>query len=423
MVPSIDVVTRRQTMMAEMQEMGLDPMEEIRALGYEFHDGRLRQIGKDAGFVFQGRSHYDSLSEAVAQYVPLLLEEEANLNPLWLPLGVSPGDGCPIFVSEGYKTARQLLLIIQGAGKVRAGVWGCSLCINESLEQGTVLPHVRRAIASGYGVIVFNPNHNTADGVTISGSENFSNHVAYVMENVGPQCAASKIDILAHSQGGRALLSYVARAWEDNAAMRLVRRIGRMVFTDSYHVEAQLAYLPSCVMALMKDPARVVNFVPDNKPLGTCVDEWSSQEYYFTAAEKGCLCLSASIIDHASINYAAMSAIFEFLAAGGQEAIAGPFNLQIEGISSFHGFNNACYEMPILEQCEYIIPNDDNNQIVSVEEAKENNYILNNCAGEADLTVSPKCKRKSTATWKRLKNVLSVAMLRKSPKSTQILAM
>lgn len=118
-----------------------------------------------------------------------------------------------------------------------------------------------------------------------------------------------------------------------------------------------------------------------------------------------------------------MSAIFEFLAAGGQEAIAGPFNLQIEGISSFHGFNNACYEMPILEQCEYIIPNDDNNQIVSVEEAKENNYILNNCAGEADLTVSPKCKRKSTATWKRLKNVLSVAMLRKSPKSTQILAM
>merc|ERR1712072_467151 len=105
-----------------MKEMGLDPMADLRALGYEFRDGQLRQVGGHSSFHFQDGDHYGSVVDAVAQYVPLLLEEESQLKPLWLPLGADAGEGCPIFVSDGYENAEKLLLIIQGMGRVRAGV-------------------------------------------------------------------------------------------------------------------------------------------------------------------------------------------------------------------------------------------------------------------------------------------------------------
>merc|ERR1719359_2539658 len=102
-------------------------------------------------------------------------------------------------------------------------------------------------MTSGYGVVVFNPNENVVEDVPVPGSENFSNHVTYVMDKVVARCAAGKIDILAHSHGGRALLSYLSRAGGYNLAMPLVEKMHRLIFTDSYHMQTQLAYLPSCI--------------------------------------------------------------------------------------------------------------------------------------------------------------------------------
>lgn len=384
-------------MMAEMLEMGVDPMAELRALGYEFRDGHLRQANSNGDFVFQDGSHYESLAEAVAQYVPLLLEEEAQLCPLWLPLGSASGEGCPIFVSQGYEKAERLLLIIQGMGRVRAGVWGCSLCINNSLEEGTMLPYLRRAAASGYGVVVFNPNENTNDDVPIPGSENFNNHVAYVMEKVVlPRCAASQIDILAHSHGGRALLSYLARA--GGSSLALLKKMRRLVFTDSYHVQTQLAYLPSAVKAFLANPARTVNFVPDRAPLGTPVQEWSSQENAFSQVEKGCLCLSAGVQDHPSTNHAAMSAVFDFFEAGSPEATPGPYNLQISRVESFHGLKDVNFALPEFDNYE--------NNEVEVKLSSGNNRIEDALSDKGEAIVSNNCKVKKDGQWTRFKHLL-----------------
>jgi hypothetical protein len=385
---------QRQTMIAEMIEMGIDPMAEIRALGYEYRQGQLRQVDGNGAFVWQGQSHYESMADAVAQYVPLLLEEEARLTPLWLPLGVSPGEGCPIFASEGYDKAERLLLIIQGMGKVRAGVWGCSLCINNSLEEGTMLPYLRRAKASGYGVVVFNPNENTVDGVPVPGSENFGNHVKYVMDKVVSCCSAAKIDIVAHSHGGRALMSYLATAGGDNCATTLVKRINRLVFTDSYHMQTQLAYLPSAVKSLLSDPSRAVNFVPDTSPLGTHVEEWASQEYAFSEVQKGCLCLSAGVLDHASTNYAAMGAIFEFLEAGNCDATPG-LNHYLDVTS------NTSSESGSLSSKLDNRNNDDNpvmefNPVVEVD--------FNNNADQIIVVKSSKAKK--SGHWSKFKSLL-----------------
>merc|ERR1711963_1182153 len=102
--------------------------------------------------------HYDKLADAVLRYVGTLLVEQGQLKAISLPCDSVEGAHCSIFVSEGLENAKKVLLIIQGSGRVRVGVWGCALCINKDLDQGTVLPYLKLAAKHGYGVIVLNPN-------------------------------------------------------------------------------------------------------------------------------------------------------------------------------------------------------------------------------------------------------------------------
>merc|ERR1719330_156953 len=117
--------------------MGIDPMGELRDCGYEFAGRRLCKMDSNEGYEYDPKT-YDSLAQAVVNYVGILLEDEGLLRPLWLPLGSEAGEGCPIYVSDGFEFAPKLCLIITGAGRVGAGVWAASLCINHSLDEGTV---------------------------------------------------------------------------------------------------------------------------------------------------------------------------------------------------------------------------------------------------------------------------------------------
>lgn len=44
-------------------------------------------------------------------------------------------------------------------------MWARAVCINDSLEMGSILPYLVRAKKNGLGVIVFNPNRNHVDAV------------------------------------------------------------------------------------------------------------------------------------------------------------------------------------------------------------------------------------------------------------------
>jgi len=284
-------------------------MEELNKLGYEFRGGRLLQVGTDEGFKFKDQQHYDALADAVLQYVTSLLESEGQLQPLPLPLGASGGVQSPIFVSKGFETADKLLLLIQGSGRVRVGVWGCALCINKDLEQGTMLPYIRTAAEAGYGIIVLNPNENEVDGQPVAGSETPDRHVAYVWQNIveGMCKSSAAVDVVAHSNGGRASLMFLAGC--DEAA----RRVHRLVFTDSYHTSHEVKALRPEGLALLGE--RSVNYVPHDAPFGEPVTEWISLGNHMTQTQKGCRCLSAATADHASTNHASLKAAFAFFAA------------------------------------------------------------------------------------------------------------
>ncbi len=57
---------------------------------------------------------------------------------------------------------RKLMLLIQGSGRVRAGTWGCALCINSpgGLFKGTVTEYCERGYAAGTEILILNPNES-----------------------------------------------------------------------------------------------------------------------------------------------------------------------------------------------------------------------------------------------------------------------
>lgn len=287
--------------------MGIDPMGELRELGYELRGHRLYQVGSDRGFEYENGQQYERLADELVKYIELLLEEEGDLRPLWLPLGVERGEGCPIYVSDGFEHAERLLLLVPGAGRAGAGVWGCALCINQSLDEGSALPYVQNAKRLGYGLVLLNPNCNSFEGAAVKGSETSEKHLQYVMEQViGAHCSAPRLDVVAHSIGGRSLMTFLCRP----SSKRF--RFEHIAFTDSYHSKSQVSFLGPDARDQLADSTKVLNFVPHAAPIGTPVDEWLSQEYRMTQDEKGCSCVSAGVQEHAATNYAAMGAVFAF---------------------------------------------------------------------------------------------------------------
>lgn len=277
----------------------------LRELGYEYVDKRLVSVDKGEPFAFQGQAHYDQLADTVLSIVAEQLVSEGGLETLPVPVDAAAGSPTvPIYVTPGFASASKVLFLLQGSGRVRAGCWGCALCINQDLDHGTMLPHLRLAKEREYAVVVANPNLNTAeDGQPVPGSEEPELHTQYVWDHVLAGCAGS-VDVLAHSNGGRCFLDLLA------ARPAVKDRVRRVVFTDSYHDARQLAALPAEAKEFLSTQA--VNFVPSPEPIGTVVDEWDTLRYHMYARDKGCPCFAAATNDHATTNFASLEATFDF---------------------------------------------------------------------------------------------------------------
>lgn len=290
-----------------MAAMQANPATTLRECGYEYRGGRLLQLGKDSGFQYVDQEHYDKTADAVLACVEVLLQTEGKLKPLYCPLGTSASTGCPIYVSDAFERASKILLIVQGSGRVRVGVWGCSLCINKDLDFGTMLPYIRQAEANGYGLVILNPNMNMVNGVPVPGSEFPDRHIAYVWKEIlMKRCnSAAPVHILAHSNGGRATLDFLRKTGDAP-----LERIHKVVFTDSYHGIDQVRNLSPAARKLLAE--RAVNYVPHSAPIGTPVANWVTLQSTMEAADKGCPCLSCAVADHASTNQAALLAAFQF---------------------------------------------------------------------------------------------------------------
>ena len=78
------------------------------------------------------------------------LVKELNFSALTIPDDSEDDDGVSsILVSSNYLTATRALVIIQNAVGSIMGVFSRSVCIDEGLDRGSMLPYVRVALKQG----------------------------------------------------------------------------------------------------------------------------------------------------------------------------------------------------------------------------------------------------------------------------------
>lgn len=114
-----------------------------------------------------------------------------------------------IWATDDWQTADTLLLLLTGIG-LPIGFWGTDLCMEQGMERGSQLPHIRRAIEEGWGVLVLNPNQNWANALmdtSIEGHETPENHLVTVWKAFVSNAAARKVAMITHSYGGVCLVN------------------------------------------------------------------------------------------------------------------------------------------------------------------------------------------------------------------------
>ena len=115
---------------------------------------------------------------------------------------------------------------------VRPGVWSRSVCMNENLEIGSMLPMIEKAIKNNVSILIMNPNTKTDpdSGLLIPKCSTMESHVNYVWEKyVGPS-KFKKLYIVAHSKGGACLGSLMK-----NGGKAFFKRIEKIAIVDSKH--------------------------------------------------------------------------------------------------------------------------------------------------------------------------------------------
>ncbi|XP_025076916.1 uncharacterized protein LOC112553723 isoform X3 [Pomacea canaliculata] len=283
-------------------------MEEF---GYRFNDyGELRHISTGEPFNFYERQNdhnynqqrYDALGELVTEYVYDIMEKELKLERVYIPEDARKEDPQSfIFMSPGALTnSDKLMLLIHGAGVVRAGQWTRKLIINENLEKGSQIPYIRRAFEKGFEVIVFNTNLNQ---VTINGkledvkdNQTPEDHGIYIWRHFVQKAAARNIAIVAHSYGGIVTFTLAKQFLED-----FKERVFSIVFTDSVHAFKRSEW-PADVKQLIKE--RAVNFAASYVPINVLLN---------TADSEDCCSVSAGTEEHERTSYTSIDMAFKYI--------------------------------------------------------------------------------------------------------------
>jgi hypothetical protein len=221
---------------------------ELERHGYEcWNDEKLTRCGSKGseGFTFAGDKEYGSIGAAVQQLVYAFMKHRKT-NPL-VPFTVSRmrrRKGLPKpsrFEAQCWRTRGALtttgtvLVLLQGSGVVRPGIWARSLCINDSFSAGTMLPWVDAAADRGWECVILNPNDDDAGGS--------ATHASAAWKGVLGKLPASRFAVLAHSRGGvgATQLFREAGATERIAAVAMTDAVHDCKASDSKAMRAALA--------------------------------------------------------------------------------------------------------------------------------------------------------------------------------------
>jgi len=322
-----DTLERFEIIMQTIPENPKDPNLTIQDFGYDFNEqGLLRHVKTGEKFHWVNQVHYDLLGDLIIPYIQKRMVSDFGMQEVLLPVTEKERKGIPehcrnnIFITKDvYENKNKLMLLIQGSGAVRAGQWARALCINDSLETGSIFNYLQRAIQAGYSVVVFNPNLNYATKeplvrpdrsdffkpgkpvipdpprMKIPGSETPPDHTVYVWDHIASKSPAKEIVIVAHSAGGWCTLSLL-----NSRKKEVLPRLKAIAFTD-----AVSSVTP-------RDAAQVRDFLKNN-----CINWVQSRDPLDTPQPNvgGCICVSSGHEKHEYTSASAINSVFKFLEA------------------------------------------------------------------------------------------------------------
>lgn len=229
-------------------------------------EGKLRKLDESTGLAteepFQfdvsknptyNQQRYEALGEVITEHVYQLLIDLGMHK-----INVDAGDGTPtsfVFASKpDMSQSKKLLILIHGSGVVRAGQWSRSLIINHSLDHGTQIPYIKRAITLGYDVLVTNTNLHlkNSSSPSLHGNQVWR-QVLQSMKNV------EHFAIVAHSYGGIVTLDLA----KEHADIFL-KKCFAIGFTDSVHSSRGVS-----TKLLQRFQKIACNWVASSEPLDT----------------------------------------------------------------------------------------------------------------------------------------------------------
>ena len=138
-----------------------------------------------------------------------------------------------ILASKDIESNSKCLILIQGAGKVKLGEWSKSICINENLNMGSMIPFVEMGKKKGYSILILNPNERYGlNGKNKNMFKNMKEHCIYVYKKlIHENKTINEVKFISHSLGGECTVE-ILKSFEDDLIKGKIKKIA---FTDSLH--------------------------------------------------------------------------------------------------------------------------------------------------------------------------------------------
>lgn len=174
---------------------------------------------------------YSEQGQLLIEYIQNTLKSDYSMSEYFLPLeekyASSPKTN--IFLSNSIKSPSHLLILIQGAGEVRPGIWSRSVCLTDDIDLGSMIPLVSLASAQNWVTLIMNPNltHDEQTYKPVPLLNSREAHGQYVWERF-VQSNNLPIFIVAHSCGGVSVNDLISKYPED-----FINRVKKIAFTDA----------------------------------------------------------------------------------------------------------------------------------------------------------------------------------------------
>lgn len=314
----------------------------LKDLKYHFNNqGELRHLDTNEHFeynCFKGdhkRNHkrYQVLGHMITQYVYELLDKACSLQKIYFPIDAHANEPLSFFfmTEEALTNPSSLIVLLQDCGVIRAGQWGQKAIIHHSLQHGTQIPFIERALQEYGGVIVLNPNDNFTTmkieeesesvikkeespfkknvphssfeiredpEIPKRGSSTPVEHTMYVWDYFISKSAATNVAFIAHGYGGLVFVDLLL-----HRKLEIMSKVFAVAFIDSlHHVQHQARDDPEVQGWILKH-AR--GWVSSSLPLDKSVS---------SLLKLDCPRVSAGTENHELVPSFSLNSIFRFFA-------------------------------------------------------------------------------------------------------------